>query len=231
MLQPMRRCFKRADNTYRGRLLLIGTLCNCIGLVGGPTISFFSLYAKRDRHWTSGSIGLTVVLAYLMGTLGTLLCGLLLDRIGRRMTAAMFFVASAASMFILFRSPSDEVMLIAMMTTMFSYQAARTAMSALSSELFPTDSRATGYSLTVQVFGQLGWTLAPLAVGLLAAPMGGLGNAASLFAAGPLVGVMLILAYVPETRGRTLEELSPDESLPEAPPAAAAAPSAAAPSN
>jgi MFS family permease len=208
----MRRCFNRAQSTYRGRLLLTGTLCNCIGLVGGPTISFFSLYAKRDHHWTSSRIGLTIVLAYLMGTLGSLLCGFLLDRVGRRRTAALFFVASAGSMFLLFRTLSDQVMLLAMMSTMFSYQAARTAMSALSTELFPTGSRATGYSLTVQVFGQLGWMLAPLAVGLLAAPMGGLGNAASLFAAGPLIGVTLILAYVPETRGRKLEELSPDES-------------------
>jgi hypothetical protein len=37
-----------------------------------------------------------------------------------------------------------------------------------------------------------------------------LGNAASIFAAGPIVGVVLILAFVPETRGQSLEELSPD---------------------
>jgi MFS transporter, putative metabolite:H+ symporter len=227
ILDPMRRCFKGADPIFRRRLLLTGTLCNCIGLVGGPTISFFSLYAKRDHHWTSSRIGITVVFAYLMGTLGTLLCGYLLDRIGRRLTTALFFAASAVSMAVLFRTPSDTVMLLAMMTTMFSYQAARTAMSALTSELFPTASRATGYSLTSQVFGQLGWTLSPLAVGLLAATMGGLGKAASLFAAGPLLGLILIIGYVPETRGRTLEELSPEDNAAPPIPADAEAPAAA----
>jgi MFS family permease len=101
-------------------------------------------------------------------------------------------------------------MLMAMMATMFAYQGSRTATSALSSELFPTGARATGFSLTVQVFGQLGWTLAPLFAGLLSRPMGGLGNAVSLFAAGPLVGAVLIVMCVPETRGKTLEELSPE---------------------
>jgi MFS family permease len=96
------------------------------------------------------------------------------------------------------------------MATMFAYQGARTATSALSSELFPTRSRATGFSLTVQVVGQLGWTLAPVFAGLLSSAVGGLGNAISLFAAGPLIGAALVLGYIPETRGKTLEELSPE---------------------
>jgi hypothetical protein len=62
----------------------------------------------------------------------------------------------------------------------------------------------------VQVVGQLGWTLAPVFAGILSGPVGGLGNAASLFAAGPLIGAVLVMGCVPETRGKTLEELSPD---------------------
>jgi putative MFS transporter len=210
MFAPMRRCFSCSEAPYRTRLLIVAALCNSIGLVGGPTISFFSLYAKRDHHWSSSAIGGAIVLAYLMGTLGTLICGSLLDRIGRRATTTVFFLASSAAMYTLFRVANDRAILAAMMATMFAYQAARTAISALSSELFPTGARATGYSLTVQVFGQLGWTLAPLAAGLLAGPMGGLGKAASLFAAGPLIGVALVLFFVPETRGKTLEQLSPE---------------------
>jgi MFS family permease len=211
---PMRRCLQTGDESYRGRLFLIAALCNCIGLVGGPTISFFSLYAKRDHHWKSSEIGTAIVLAYLMGAVGTLLCGYLLDRLGRRLTAALFFLASAFAMFQLFRTETHSATLLLFMATMFAYQGARTANSALSAELFPTGARATGYSLTVQVLGQLGWMLSPLAVGALSAPLGGLGKAASLFAAGPLIGIVLILTLVPETRGKTLEELSPETMVP-----------------
>jgi hypothetical protein len=52
--------------------------------------------------------------------------------------------------------------------------------------------------------------LAPLAVGELSVDLGGLGKAASLFAIGPLIGIVLLLTMVPETRGKTLEELSPN---------------------
>lgn len=214
LLSPLWRCLRGGEESYRGRLFLIAALCNCIGLVGGPTISFFSLFAKRDHHWKSGAIGAAIILAYLMGTVGTLLCGYLLDRIGRRVTTALFFLASAIAMFVLFRSEADRAILLALMATMFAYQGARTANSALSSELFPTGARATGYSLTVQVLGQIGWMISPLMVGALSGPLGGLGKAASLFAAGPLAGIVLIAALVPETRGKTLEELSPETELP-----------------
>ncbi|HUN58139.1 MAG TPA: MFS transporter [Candidatus Binataceae bacterium] len=210
ILAPIRQCMGRHSSAYRTRLLLVSALCNCIGLVGGPTISFFSLYAQRDHGWTSGEVGTAFVLAYLMGSAGTLLSGLMLDRVGRRATTSLFYCAAGAAMFTLFRGGSHQRMMLAIMATMFSYQGARAAASAISSELFPTVSRATGYSLTVQVLGQLGWTLAPVIVGRLSVPMGGLGNAASIFALGPFVGALLVLLFVPETRGQSLEQLSPD---------------------
>ena len=210
---PMRQCVRSRTTPYRGRLILVATLCNCIGLVGGPTISFFSLYAKRDHNWTSAQVGHAIVLAYLMGALGTLLSGYLLDRFGRRATATLFFIGASLSMATLFQSDSDRAILLAIMATMFAYQGARTATATLTSELFPTVARATGFSLTVQVLGQLGWTFAPLLAGLLSAPMGGLGNAASLFSVGPIIGAIVVLAYVPETRGKTLEELSPEAAI------------------
>jgi putative MFS transporter len=119
-------------------------------------------------------------------------------------------------MYVLFTSETYGAILAAEVVTMFAYQAARTATSALSTELFPTAIRATGYSLCVQVIGQICWMLSPVIIGLLSAPLGGLGNAASIFAAGPIVGVVLVVWFIPETRGKTLEELSP--SVGEAPP-------------
>jgi putative MFS transporter len=210
IFEPIRRCLAPMGGPWSGRMLLVAALCNSIGLVGGPTISFFSLYAKRDHNWSSAQIGTAIVLAYLMGAVGTLLSGWLLDRVGRRTTATIFFTGASAGMFVLFQSGHHGTMLVAMMATMFAYQGARTATAALSTELFPTAARATGFCLTVQAFGQIGWTLAPLGVGLVSRPMGGLGNAAALFAAGPIFGAILVIAFVPETRGKTLEQLSPD---------------------
>jgi MFS transporter, putative metabolite:H+ symporter len=209
----IRQCIMPLLGPYRARLLLIATMWNSIGLIGGPTVTYFSLYAKRDHGWKASEISMAFILAYMAGTAGSLLSGYLMDRIGRRFTTAAFYVVSGAAMYALFQSDSYSAMLTAEIVTMFAYQAARTATSALSTELFPTEIRATGYSLCVQVIGQIGWAISPVIIGLLSAPMGGLGNAASIFALGPLVGVVLVFTMVPETRGRTLEEISPRTTL------------------
>jgi putative MFS transporter len=204
---------------YRSRLLVMAGLWNSIGLIGGPTVTYFSLYARRDHHWKSHQVAVAIILAYAMGTVGSLLSGFLMDRLGRKFTTSFFYLVSAAAMYLLFTSDSYGAILAGEVVTMFAYQAARTATSALSTELFPTSIRATGYGLCVQVIGQICWMLSPVVIGLLSERLGGLGNAASLFAAGPILGVVIVLWFVPETRGKTLEELSPSDG--ETPPAAA----------
>jgi MFS family permease len=212
----IRNCLAPLAGPYRSRLLVMAGLWNSIGLIGGPTVTYFPLFAKRDHHWKSHQISSAIILAYAMGTIGSMLSGYLMDRLGRKFTASFFYLMSGVAMFVLFTSDTHRGILAGEVLTMFAYQAARTATSALSTELFPTAIRATGYSLCVQVIGQICWALSPLAIGLLSAPLGGLGNAASIFAIGPLFGVALVWWFIPETRGKTLEELSPN--LSETPP-------------
>jgi MFS transporter, putative metabolite:H+ symporter len=205
----IRRTLTPFAGPYRSRLLIMAGLWNSIGLIGGPTVTYFPLFAKRDHHWKSHQISTAIIIAYAMGTIGSMLSGFLMDRLGRKFTTCFFYLMSGAAMYLLFTSDSHRGILAGEVLTMFAYQAARTATSALSTELFPTAIRATGYNLCVQVIGQICWMLSPVVIGLLSAPLGGLGNAASIFAAGPILGVVLIVWFVPETRGRTLEELSP----------------------
>ena len=210
----IRNCLTPLAGPYRSRLLVMAALWNSIGLVGGPLVTYFSLYAKRDHLWKSHQVAAAIILAYAMGTIGSMLSGFLMDRLGRKFTTSFFYLMSAAAMYMLFTSDGYGAILIGEVITMFAYQAARTATSALSTELFPTAIRATGYSLCVQVIGQICWMLSPLAIGMLSRPLGGLGNAASIFAVGPLIGVVIVIFFVPETRGKTLEELSPNAETP-----------------
>jgi putative MFS transporter len=206
--QRLRTHVKLFRGPYRGRLILVALLANSVGFVGGPTITYFSLFAKRDHHWTSSQVGTAFTAAYLMATVGTIMCGYLLDLVGRRVTTSIFYVGAAVSMLVLFQSADHRTMMLALMATMFAYQGARTATSALSAELFPTEIRAAGYSGTIQTLGQLAWFMSPVLVGTMSLFLGGLGNAASICAVGPIVGAVLILLYAPETLCKTLEEMS-----------------------
>lgn len=210
VLAPIRHCLKSFTGLCDSRVLFIMALCNCAGIAGGTIISFFSLYAERERGWTSAQVGLAFVSAYVAGSGGTLTSGWLLDRLGRRPTSALFFLGSGLTAALLFRSVNYAAVFISLCAAMLTYQGSRTAACALAGEIFPTSSRATGFNLTVQVIGQFGWMLAPLVVGMLSVPLGGLGKAATLCAAGPLLGAVIAVMLVPETVGRTLEELAPD---------------------
>jgi putative MFS transporter len=179
-----------------------------VGLVGAPAVTFFSLYAKRDHHWTSAQIGHAVVLAYLVGTLGHILCGRMLDLIGRKATTCVFYVLGSASMLVLFQTDAHAAMLAGMVATVFAFQGARTATATYSVELFPTDIRATSYGLTVQIFGQIASLTTPLVIGILSKALGGLGNAVASVCIGPVIGAVLVILYAPETKGKKLEELA-----------------------
>ena len=205
----IRNCLTPFAGPYRSRLLIVAALWNSIGLIGGPTVTFFSLYTRRDHGWTPHQVANVLILAYFMGSIGSMMSGLMMDRLGRKFTTSFFYAMSAGAMYFLFTSDSHAAIMAGEVVTMFAYQAARTATSALSAELFPTAIRATGYNLCVQVIGQVCWMLSPVAIGLLSKPLGGLGNASSIFAIGPLIGILVVLFLIPETRGKTLEELSP----------------------
>jgi putative MFS transporter len=206
----IRSCLLPFAGPYRSRLLTVAALWNSIGLIGGPTVTYFSLYTRRDHDWSSRQVALVLILAYFMGSIGSMMSGLMMDRLGRKFTTSFFYAMSAGAMYFLFTSDSFAAITAGEVVTMFAYQAARTATSALSAELFPTAIRATGYNLCVQVIGQVCWMLSPVVIGLLSRPLGGLGNASSIFAIGPFIGIFVVLFLIPETRGKTLEELSPN---------------------
>ena len=207
ILTTLRNAVKPLMGPYRGRVLLVAMLWNCVGLVGAPAVTFFTLYAKRDHHWTSAQISQAVVLAYLLGALGHLLAGWSLDRVGRKLTTSVTYLVGAVSILALFQTGTHAAMLTSMVITVFAFQGARTATATYSSELFPTEIRATSYSLVVQLLGQITSLLTPFIVGVLSRSLGGLGNAVAVVSVGPVIGVVLVWLFAPETRGRTLEEI------------------------
>jgi MFS family permease len=208
-IAALRQLVEPLRGPYRARLILVAMLWNCVGLVGAPAVTFFSLYAKRDHHWTSAQIGHAVVLAYTIGTLGIMLAGWMLDRVGRKLTTAFSYLVGSVAIVFLFQSSSHSAILISMIVTVVAFQAARTATATYSAELFPTEIRATSYSLTVQLLGQLAGLATPLIIGSMSKSLGGLGNAVAVAAVGPAIGAVLVWRFAPETRGVRLEDVSP----------------------
>jgi len=200
----LRHAFEPFRGSYRGRLLLVALLWNCVGLVSAPAVTFFSLYAKRDHHWTSTQIGHAVVLANLIGTLGIFLSGWMLDRIGRKLTTSICYVTGAAAILILFQSSTHGAMLAAMVVTVSALQAGRTATATFSAELFPTEIRATASAFCYHQAAIWGGFV-PLVLTLLSAHFGT--SLAVMMILGTWIGCIAWATaafYGPETKGTVL---------------------------
>jgi MFS family permease len=80
-------------------------------------------------------------------------------------------------------------------------------------ELFPTALRGRAGGL-LALAGLVGSAAGLLATGLLADRIGSVGPVIAVLAAGPLALAAVVLVAYPETAGRTLEDLNPEDRRP-----------------
>jgi putative MFS transporter len=195
---------------YRARSLLVTLLWNCYHVVTAPAVTFWTIHAARNLGYSPSQYGLVVAAAYLFGFLfGAPTAGFLMNRIGRKLACAGYYVCAAVAIFALFWVPRPElwVQMVLMSITIFFFLGASAATNTYATELFPTEIRATGYSWTTNLFGRIGELVTPLAIGVLADSIG-IPSAVAIMAIGPIVGAVIVMRYAPETRDKTLEEIS-----------------------
>jgi MFS transporter, putative metabolite:H+ symporter len=195
---------------YRKRSLLVTLIWNCNYLVTSPAVTFWTIHAAHDLGYRPQQYTIVVAAGYLFGSLcGAPAAGFFMNRAGRRRTCASYYLAAAVAIFLLFRVNSASLVLQMglMSVTIFCFLGAGASTSTFATELFPTEIRATGYSWTTNLFGRTTEILTPLAIGWLADRIG-IPSAVGVMAVGPVLGGLLILRYAPETRGKTLEQIS-----------------------
>ncbi|GAA2632607.1 MFS transporter [Actinomadura fulvescens] len=144
------------------------------------------------------------------GFLGCLTVALVIDKVGRRWALATGLAGSAAALVTLGALGAVSASQVAVWASVaaFFVFATNVTLYLYTPELYPTRSRALGCSMG-GVFNRAGVILGPIVVGNL---VSGGASSATIFAM--LGGVALAGAvaalFAVETRGRTLEQLSPD---------------------
>lgn len=202
---------------YRHRTVIVTLLWNCVHLVTSPAIAFWVIYAREELSFTPATVGAIIFWGYGGGFAGHFVAGVLVDRIGRKLTCAAFYVFAALAIFVLFQVRTEAGQYAWMILTVFGFTVATTATHVYASELFPTAIRATGYGWTTNLFGRTAEVGTPLVISAFL-PILGISGAVAATAAGPILGALLVMRYAPETKGLTLEEvqrvLSGDAPLP-----------------
>ncbi|MEU5846538.1 MFS transporter [Saccharopolyspora shandongensis] len=149
-------------------------------------------------------------LASVAGLAGCVLAALTIDRLGRRMVLSIGLGGTTVAMGVLAvlgANTAGQLAVFSAFAAMFSF-AANISLYLYTPELYPTRSRALGCSLG-GVLNRLGIIIGPILVALVYAGGTGLSAVFLLIGGITLVGTLVTAVFAEETKGRTLEELSP----------------------
>jgi MFS family permease len=170
-----------------------------------PGIALLADYVQTDRGWTPGQYGAMVVIGGAFGIVGNTFAGRMADRFGRRVVGAILLIVFPLIGFVLYRS-SGWLIVVIWVPFVFSLTGGETIMRAVTTELFPTSSRATATGL-LMLFQSIGAAIGLTLVTLLTPAGESTAVAISLIVFLSALAGMLMLLF-PETAGRELEAIS-----------------------
>lgn len=143
-----------------------------------------------------------IVIMQVGAWLGYVIFGLLADKIGRKITFILFFALAAVLVPLYgFTHDPGKLLLLGPLVAFFG-SGYFSGFGAVLAELFPTAIRATGQGFCYN-FGRAVAASAPFTIGVLATTMG-LGVAFSITSVAFGLAAVLVLLFLPETKGKEL---------------------------
>lgn len=194
---------------FLGRLAVVSALAFFVGVATGPANSFVFFYAQNILHISGVGTSLMVVGAGAVGLGGLLTGRWLADHVGRRLTGALGMGGIAAAALLAY-SGSHIGLYTGYEVAALTGGSFAPAAGALANELFPTSVRASVAGWYV-IAGVVGAVVGLVVFGSVAGP-GQHFARAGLVTFLPVVFTAALFFLVPETKGRELEELWPQDS-------------------
>jgi len=156
------------------------------------------------------SIGF-ITLITVGGIPGFYAAAILLERIGRKPTTALFLFFSALMAYIYGHSSTGTMLFVNGFVMQFFMFGMWSCLYAYTPELYPTRARSTGAGMA-SAFGRVGAITGPIVVGYIIGTVGDTG-VFTLGAASFVTAALIVLILGIETRGRTVEEICRAEEL------------------
>jgi putative MFS transporter len=150
------------------------------------------------------SIGF-ITLITVGGIPGFYTAALLLERIGRKPTTAIYLLLSAVMAYVYGHAVNDVSLFISGFVMQFFMFGMWSCLYAYTPELYPTRARSTAAGMA-SAFGRVGAISGPIVVGYIIGSVGDPG-VFTLGAASFVAAALVVLTIGIETRGRTLEEI------------------------
>ncbi len=190
---------------YRRRVIQLACIWGLTYMCTQCAVFFWKEFAVHERGLSDAQEGLAIALASLVSLPLVFMVGRLLDGWGRRPGAALIYVLLATSVVAAYQLHGFWPLTVALTVAIFSTAAVLVVLNTFTTELFPTDMRGDAFAWSNNLLGRIGYVIAPAVVGWWAGKVGW-GDAVSLTAICVVAALFLILAVLPETKGRELED-------------------------
>jgi MFS family permease len=164
------------------------------------------LFAKTERGWSTQMVSVPMFIASVIGMMGYVVCGVLMDTVGRRKTGVLFFFGSGMSLLWAFTA-RGTMMQPSLIAAIFFVFGLLPICSTVNAELFPTNLRANAAAWCNFLIGRPAQVLAPFLVAHIMGVVGGIGNAVCFLAIAPFAAVFLVMKFLPETKGIKMDQI------------------------
>jgi putative MFS transporter len=190
---------------YRRRVIELGLVWFLTYVSTQNTVTFWKDFAVTERGLTDRQVAAAVSIAAVVAMPLVFGVGRLLDRVGRRPTAALVTVLGAVGTWGCYTLEGQGPLTLALVFGIFSSSACLPVLNSFTAELFPTEMRSDGFAWANNLIGRISYVLSPLVIGFLAKSLGW-GQVIRWTAVFPVLALVLVYRLLPETKGRALEE-------------------------
>ncbi len=192
---------------HRRRVLQLGAIWFLSYICTNNAVTFWKEFALAERGLTHAQTGLIVSVAAVVSMPLVFFAGRLLDAIGRKRGAVVIYLATVLGVLGAYTLSGVGPLMLCMTVGIFGINAVLTVLNAFMTELFPTEVRGNAVAWSNNLIGRLGYVFSPLALGAVVGQLGW-GLPMRLTTLFPLLALVLIFAWLPETNARELEETS-----------------------
>ena len=192
---------------YLGRMLLLALLWALTYACTNASITFWKEHAVGERGMADTAAGTSIAIAAVAAMPLAFASGKLLDRFGRRVGAVVIYLATVLGVIGAYTLEARWMVITSLVLGIAGVTSVGVLLAAYTAELFPTDLRGDAFGWSNHLLGRVTLVLSPPLVGY-AAEQVGWSRAVSATTLFPAVALVLLLAVLPETRGRELEETS-----------------------
>ncbi|MEA2565871.1 MAG: transporter, putative metabolite:H+ symporter [Actinomycetota bacterium] len=199
---------------FRHNVLAVGLTHFFRYLAVSAGVAWWVYYAEKEAHMSVSLTGLYLAIAGVVGALGFVIAGRLMDRFGRKPTFLTYVVMAGILGTLLFQTHAPGPMLPLLCGTIFFGLGSGAATTAFATECFPTYVRGRAATWCRNAFEVPGGIFGPLIVGFLGdhrhGAIGSIGGAASLlFLVCTLPVIVIAWKGIAETKGLDLGTLDP----------------------